>query len=106
MKTHVFFKEVVVPELLTGSVKKGMAMTAVCEPVMNNGIGTKESVVDFPCGKCGAKCIEEPKECKEMSIGCDCCEEWLHWQCVNITGNECYVLHNLTWFCDFCKQNN
>ena len=36
MKAHLFFKEVVVPELLTGSVKKGMAVTAMSEPVMNN----------------------------------------------------------------------
>lgn len=49
MKARVFFKEVVVPGLLTGSVKKGMAMTAMCEPVVNNDIGTKESVVDFIC---------------------------------------------------------
>jgi len=38
VKAHLFFKEVVVPELLTGSVKKGMCMTAMSEPVMNNDI--------------------------------------------------------------------
>ena len=31
VKAHLFFKEVVVPELLTGSVKKSMAMTATCD---------------------------------------------------------------------------
>ena len=107
VKAHLFFKEVVVPELLTGSVKKSMAMTATCdsEPVMSNYIGTTESVVDFPCGKCGAECLEEPKESKEMSIGCDCCDKWFHWQCANITGSECFILDNLTWFCNSCKQN-
>ena len=44
MKARVFFKEIVVPELLTGSVKKGMAMTAMCEPVVNNDIGTRFSL--------------------------------------------------------------
>ena len=75
MKAALFFK-VVVPELLTGSVKNSMAMTAMHEPGMSIDKGTKEGAVDFPCGKCGAECLEEPKECEEMSIGCDCCDKW------------------------------
>lgn len=79
MKVYVFFKEVVVLELLIGSVKKGMVMIVMCELVVNNDIGIKESVVDFFCGKCGVECFEEFKECKEMSIGCDCCDKWFYW---------------------------
>ena len=69
-KAEVFFKQVVLPELMTGHVKKAMkdACTA-CSVAGDEEKGEPE----FPCGKCGRECPEEPKEIKEMSIGCDRC---------------------------------
>ena len=59
VKAKVFFREVVLPELLTGNIKKGLdaATTCTSHPCMNNDICTEESEVDFPCGKCGLEFV-------------------------------------------------
>ena len=107
VKAKVFFREVVLPELLTGNIKKGLdaATTCTSHPCMNNDICTEESEVDFPCGKCGLECLGEPVEFNELSIGCDFCNQWFHWQCTRLTGNESFLADNSTWMCDCCQSN-
>ena len=99
-KAELFFMKVVVPEHMTGDVKKTMQDAAISTSLTE--VGTEETQpADFPSGKCGLQCLEEPKEFKEMSIGCDSCNQWFHWQCVNLTGNENFLNEqNIAWMCD------
>ena len=88
-------------ELITGNVKKAMqdvaAMATTCHP-HDSTVKTKP---DFPCGKCGLEWPEEPKEFNEMSVGCDGCNLWFHWKCVNLTGKETFLKEqNVTRMCE------
>ncbi|XP_062608034.1 uncharacterized protein LOC134269858 isoform X2 [Saccostrea cucullata] len=53
----------------------------------------KKKKVKFPCGGCSYECIEN-------AIACDGCDDWYHFQCVDIdpenTPNE--------WYCQHCKM--
>lgn len=85
-KAELFFKEVVVPELITGNVKKSMQDVAAMTATSHADDSTEKTQLDFPCGKCGLECPKEPKDFHEMSAGCESCILWLHWQRVNLTG--------------------
>ena len=100
-KAEVFFKQVVLPELMTGHVKKAMQDASTACSVAD---GEEKGEPEFPCGKCGIECPEEPNEFKEMSIGCDRCNQWFHWQCVELTGEEAVLEdQNFIWMCDACS---
>ncbi len=101
-KAEIFFRKVVVPELMTGNVRKTMQDAANSSSPAE--VGTEETQPDFPCGKCCLPCPEEPEEFNEMSVGCDSCNQWFHWQCVNLTGNETFLKEqNIAWMCDSCS---
>jgi len=107
-KADVFFKKVIVPELLTGNIKKIMESATTCasQTSASHDMYWEESEETICCGVCASQCPEEPKEFNEMSIGCDRCNKWFHWQCVNVTGNESFILDNLTWVCHNCQESN
>ena len=87
-KAEVFFKQVVVPELITGDVKRGMQDVATITAMSRANDRTEKTQPDFPCGKCG---LEHPGKFNEMSVGCDSCNHWFDWQCVNLTGKETFL---------------
>jgi len=104
-KAEVFFRLVVVPELVTGNVKKAMQDVAAMTATSHADDSTEKTQPDFPCGKCGLECPEEPNEFNEMSVGCDGCNLWFHWQCVNLTGKEAFLEdQNVAWMCDSCSS--
>ncbi|XP_062593851.1 uncharacterized protein LOC134255346 [Saccostrea cucullata] len=53
----------------------------------------KKKKVKFPCGGCSYECIEN-------AIACDGCDDWYHFQCVDIDPE------NTTseWYCQHCKM--
>jgi len=72
-KAEVFFKHVVVPEIITGNVKNQCKMWLQCRTGTSHADdGTEGTQPDFPCGKCNLECPEEAKEFNEiMSAGCE-----------------------------------
>lgn len=87
---------------MTGDVKKTMQVAAILSSLAE--VGTEETQPDFPCTKCGLSCPQEPDEFNKMSVGCDSYNQWFHWQCVNLTGNETYLNEqNIAWMCDSCS---
>lgn len=60
-------------------------------------IGINENVVVFEegmdnlvfsCPVCQSTILENPKTYKDQSIGCDFCNEWYHYKCISLKGNE------------------
>ena len=41
----------------------------------------------YKCGVCNMPCVDEPPTAAEASIGCDTCDKWFHYPCVNLTGS-------------------
>ena len=104
-KAEVFFRLVVVPDLITGNVEKAMQDGTAMTKTSHADDSTEKTQPDFPCGKCGLECPEEPNDFNEMSVGCDGCNLWFHWQCVNLTGKEAFLEEqNVTYMCDSCSN--
>ena len=76
--------------------------TTACHVADGKGKGNPE----FPSGYYGMECREEPKEFNKMSIACDRCNQWFHWKCVDLTGEEAFLEDlNLIWMCDSCSTS-
>ncbi|XP_052255849.1 uncharacterized protein LOC127861420 isoform X2 [Dreissena polymorpha] len=59
----------------------------------------------FICPSCDNVCEEEPIDPEGESIGCDKCNEWYHYGCVQLTGDESFLQRsNSTWFCSSCSK--
>lgn len=60
----------------------------------------------FSCPVCQSTILENPKTYKDQSIGCDFCNEWYHYKCVSLKGNEnCLTKKNSKWKCPNCKES-
>ena len=61
--------------------------------------------IEYRCGLCGELVKEEPEDESGQSIGCDNCDTWYHYGCLNISGNERF-LKKKKWFCDTCAEKS
>ncbi len=52
-------------------------------------------VIEFPCAICGEECVER-------CVACDGCDEWHHYLCLGLTGEEEELKEN-TWYCEDCR---
>ena len=69
----------------------------------------KETSIKFPCGQCGKKCIDvesvwDPKF-EDFSVGCDNCNKWYNYICVDLDGNEPELQDGscLPYYCPTCR---
>ena len=69
-------------------------------------------VIEFPCGHCGKECVDveslKDSQFEDFSVGCDKCQNWFHYVCVGLKGDEPELRENsnLEYFCPKCKQEN
>ncbi|KAK3102031.1 hypothetical protein FSP39_008246 [Pinctada imbricata] len=60
------------------------------------------SASDYICTKA---CEEHPNQMSDQSIGCDKCDRWFHYGCVNLTGKEAFLTSKRArWYCNFCSK--
>lgn len=52
--------------------------------------------VEFPCAVCGEEC-----ECD--CVCCDRCNQWIHYCCIDLDGDEEELQHD-TWHCQNCQE--
>ncbi|XP_053393050.1 uncharacterized protein LOC128555250 [Mercenaria mercenaria] len=52
--------------------------------------------VDYPCGFCQQECVVD-------SVCCDLCDQWIHFACLGMTGEEEEFIAD--WFCPQCKDS-
>ena len=57
------------------------------------------------CGKCEVKLLEKPKLDSEQSIECDCCLQFYHIFCVDVSVDKMIAVstHKLKWYCPTCE---
>lgn len=66
---------------------------------------TSNTVDVYVCPICDQICAEEPEDEGSASIGCDKCNNWYHYKCVKLRGNELFLKDSAsTWFCTTCKR--
>ena len=59
----------------------------------------------YICSICANPCEDEPASKEHESVGCDKCNCWFHFQCVNLTGEEDFLKRKKsTWFCSTCSK--
>ena len=111
-KAKVFFKSVVVPELLTGKLREEIDTgSTLCRtedllPGVTQQPVPSSSDNNYVCRVCCQTCVDEPAEFRERSVSCDCCQEWFHWVCVGLKGTEPFLSNQkLQWKCPFCKPS-
>jgi hypothetical protein len=72
--------------------------------VQDSDLLTEDEPV-YVCPVCDNICEEEPLDQEGESIGCDKCNLWFHYGCVNLTGNEQFLKEsNSNWYCQPCSQ--
>ncbi|KAJ8318222.1 hypothetical protein KUTeg_003313, partial [Tegillarca granosa] len=60
---------------------------------------------EYSCSICKQFCEWEPTSIEYESIACDKCNSWCHYKCVNIKGNESFLMKKSgTWFCPKCSK--
>ena len=61
--------------------------------------------VNFPCTKCKKACKKKVKEGEE-SIHCTNCDNWVHYNCTNLTNEELNIYQNTDkpYKCDRCLK--
>ena len=60
----------------------------------------------FVCPICDNICSDDPKSKMEESVSCSKCDNWFHYHCANIKGNEKFITSaRCKWFCHLCKQS-
>lgn len=107
-KLEIFFKNGIVPELVTRAVENDVRNRAV-KKTMDSMLATLESSnttpgTEYPCGVCGEVCLDEPIDTNEYSICCDNCDRWFHYICAGIQGDETFLKkRKRLWKCDGCK---
>jgi len=58
----------------------------------------------YTCQECETVLEEEPSDFEKQSIGCDGCDKWFHYKCVNIKGDETFLKRkNSKWYCNICN---
>jgi hypothetical protein len=118
-KCIVIFKHVIVPELITGAVRKSLEHSEIdnsvnqmsnCEvvdtPPQFFEAEAVSSAAEYVCKVCSKECIDGPKFFSQMSIFCDYCNNWFHWKCVHVKGTEKFLKKkSLKWKCPICSKN-
>ncbi|KAJ8306390.1 hypothetical protein KUTeg_016935 [Tegillarca granosa] len=62
---------------------------------------------EYSCSICKQFCEWEPTSIEYESIACDKCNSWCHYKCVNIKGNESFLMKKSgTWFCPKCSKKS
>ena len=63
------------------------------------GKAPKKKTVEYPCGICFHECVE-------MSIACDLCDTWFHYNCAGLSAEDVEMLEgkDLDWHCSVCKS--
>ena len=66
---------------------------------------TSENAPVYICPVCDNVCEEEPVDSDGESIGCDRCDNWFHYGCVDLTGNEfLFKQSDSSRFCQPCSK--
>ena len=68
--------------------------------------GRKASKNQSKCGKCNEVLEDKPAKDENQSICCDCCSNYYHIKCENISNAKLQALsqHDLKWYCSFCDR--
>ena len=109
-KAKIFFKSIVVPELMHGELKKKLESIDLSNEVTSSDLEETEatltsSVVNYMCHVCHKECIDKPVNINDMSVYCDLCKDWFHWVCVGLKGTETVSKRcQLKWKCPFCTE--
>ena len=82
-KGKIFFKSIVVPELLHGELRKKLESLDLSHEVASSDLEETEatlasSVVNYMCHVCHKECIDKPFNINDMSVCCDLCKDWFH----------------------------
>lgn len=90
----------------TTALRKGLKMlptTEIQKPSTSAEVVVKRApskrrskTVQYPCGKCGS-------ECNADSIECSLCEIWFHYKCLNLSGDEYFIVNeSIDFYCPEC----
>ena len=70
--------------------------------------GRKQSApkTQHKCGKCNEILEDIPEKDENQSICCDCCSNFYHIKCENISNAKLQALsqHDLKWYCSYCDR--
>ena len=82
---------------------KGKYTKKVISTKSKKSMDVEETEGIYICPVCDNICEEEPVDREGESIGCDKCDKWYHYGCVNLTGVEEFLtLSASNWFCPSC----
>ena len=67
---------------------------------------TKVTINKSTCIKCNKECLEKPETFEEQSIDCDCCQQWYHVTCAEMSEGKHDAISNfkLKWYCFHCDM--
>ena len=69
-----------------------------------------KKIIQFPCGHCGKESVDveslQDAQFEDFSVGCDKCQQWFHYMCMGLKGNEPELSEgsNLEYFCSKFKK--
>ena len=127
----MFFHRFIVPELITGRLKKATEMAdkvlqdPVAQSIVSNATDSQSSLHDnvddnstlndtdngYKCTICQEVLLNEPKFIKDYSIGCECtvcipqCDVWVHWKCCKPKFTKKHVESGRIWKCSTCETH-
>ena len=108
-KLEFFFCKGILQELETKVVQDTVVCRAVRKTMdemltkLEHATMDSKPSVEYPCGVCGDACEDSPADFEYNSIGCDNCQRWFHYICVDISGHEKFLKDRSTnWKCPAC----